>query len=230
MMEQYSGDFLAAVDGLSSLLGCRGRVWPITVQSASICATFTDGHRVIGELEVDAAIADGRRITRVWMEPAAAIHPAVDAAIRQFDAVVIGPGSFYTSLMPPLLVGGMREAIAEVRGPVVLIANLLTEGRGMTGFSAAEAARLVADAIGRPVDVVIANSALPSEAARTRYAHENKEPLAVGDLDPGIELVSGPLWSKEIARHDRRGLAFALWSVLSDRLLREQLAAPSVGV
>src|ERR671921_1545487 len=43
MMEQYSGDFLAAVDGLRALLGCRGRVWPVSVQPASPCAEYGDG-------------------------------------------------------------------------------------------------------------------------------------------------------------------------------------------
>ena len=71
------------------------------------------------------------------------IHPAVAEAIRGFDAVIIGPGSFFTSLMPPLLVRGVKEALAEMRGPIILIANLLTEGRGMAGFTAADAARWV---------------------------------------------------------------------------------------
>jgi uncharacterized cofD-like protein len=218
MMEQYSGDFLAAVEGLSTLLGCRGRVWPITVQSATLCASFADGTSVRGEPEIDAALAAGGQLDQLWMEPAVALHPAVDAAIRRFDAVIVGPGSFYTSLMPPLLVDGVREAIAQVRGPVILIANLLTEGRGMQGFSAAEAARRVAGALGRRVDVVIANTARPSDAALARYAAEHKEPLAIGALDEGTELVTAPLWSREIARHDRRRLSFALWTVLS-RLL-----------
>src|SRR5690606_27467981 len=43
MMEQYSGDFLAAVDGLRALLGCKGRVWPVSVQPASVCAEYGDG-------------------------------------------------------------------------------------------------------------------------------------------------------------------------------------------
>ena len=45
--------------------------------------------------------------------------------------------------MPPLLVRGVKEALAEVRGPIILIANLLTEGRGMEGFTAADAVRWV---------------------------------------------------------------------------------------
>jgi len=43
MMEQYSGDFLAAVEGLRALLGCAGRVWPVSVESASLCAEYGDG-------------------------------------------------------------------------------------------------------------------------------------------------------------------------------------------
>jgi hypothetical protein len=54
-----------------------------------------------------------------------------------------------------------------------------------------------------------------------RYAAERKEPLEVGTLDPGVQLVEGAFWNTEIARHDRRRLSFAVWSVLSQRLLAD---------
>lgn len=219
MMEQYSGDFLAAVDGLQSLLGCRGRVWPVSVEPASVCADYADGTATRGEVEVDARQERGHEVRRVWLEPEVSIHPTVAAAIRTFDAVIIGPGSFFTSLLPPLLVRGVRDALADVPGPIVLVANLLTEGRGMEGFTAAEAAQWVSRVIGRPVDVVIANTGPPSAEALSRYAAEHKAPLEIGDLAPDIELVLGPFWTTDIARHDRRRLSYAIWSVLSQRLL-----------
>jgi hypothetical protein len=75
-------------------------------------------------------------------------------------------------------------------------------------------------AIGRPVDVVIANTAPPpSVDARDRYAAEHKTPLEVGDVPDGCELVAGDFWSGDIARHDRRRLAYAVWGVLSRRVL-----------
>lgn len=229
MMEQYSGDFLAAVDGLRTLLGCSGRVWPVSVQRASICAEYDDGSITRGEVEVDAGQQHGRQVRRVWLEPEASIHPSVAAAIRGFDAVVIGPGSFFTSLMPPLLVRGVAEALAEVRGPIIVVANLLTEGRGMDGFTAADAVQWVSSLIGRPVDVVITNTGGPSPEALGRYAAEHKEPLRVGTLPPGCELVEGQFWRRDIARHDRRRLAFAIWTVLSARLFSsEPSAAPVV--
>ena len=221
MMETYSGDFLAAVDGLRGLLGCRGRVFPVSVERASICAEYADGTFTRGEVEVDAGQASGHEVRRIWLEPQVSIHPVVADAFRSFDAVIIGPGSFFTSLMPPLLVRGVKEALTEMRGPIVLISNLLTEGSGMEGFTAADAARWVSHAIGRPVDVVIANTSRPSSEMLARYAVENKTPLELGNLDSRIETVLGPFWKTEIARHDRRRLSFAVWSVLSARLLRD---------
>jgi uncharacterized cofD-like protein len=219
MMEQYSGDFLVAVDALRTLLGCEGRVWPVSVDSSSICAEYANGDVTQGEVEVDAGQLGGNRITRVWLDPPATIHPAVAEAISGFDAVVIGPGSFYTSLMPPLLVRGVAEAIAKVNGPVILIANLLTEGRGMSGFTAGEAVRRVSAAIKRPVDVALVNTARPSNAVLAQYQAEHKAPLTVGDVPSDCEVIEGEFWQQDIARHDRRRLSYAVWAVLSRKLL-----------
>src|SRR5512138_3908839 len=130
MMEQYSGDFLAAVDGLRALLGCAGRVWPVSVEKATLCAEYGDGTRTRREVEVDAGQSAGSVIERLWLEPEVSLHEAVAQEIPRFEAAIIGPGSFYTSLMPNFLVRGAPEAIQQVKGPVILVTNLLTEGRG----------------------------------------------------------------------------------------------------
>src|SRR5215510_11362903 len=106
MMQSYSGDFLNAIDGMRALLGCKGRVWPVTVEHASVCAEYGDGSMTRGEVEVDAGQSSGRFVQRIWLEPAVSIHPVVGEAIADFDAVIVGPGSFYTSLMPNFLVRG----------------------------------------------------------------------------------------------------------------------------
>ncbi len=219
MMERYSGDFLAAVEGLRALLGCAGRVWPVSVEQASVCAEYGDGTATRGEVEVDAGQSAGSVISRLWLEPDVQLHEAAAAAIPQFEAVVIGPGSFYTSLMPIFLVRGAADAVRRVRGPVLLVANLLTEGRGMWHFTAAEEVRQIARTLGRPVDVVIVNTARPPEVTLARYAAEHKLPLAMGDLPAECEVVAGEFWRGEIARHDRRRLAQAVWAVLAKRLL-----------
>jgi uncharacterized cofD-like protein len=219
MMEQYSGDFLAAVDGLRALLGCAGRVWPVSIERATLCAEYADGAVTRGEVEVDAAHNRGPAITRLWLEPEAQLHPAAAEAIPNFDAIIIGPGSFFTSLMPILLVGGTAQAVQQVKGPVILVANLLTEGQGMTGFTAADAVRRIGEALGRPVNVVIASEGRPSSETLDRYRAENKLPLELGDIPASCEVVTGDFWRGGIARHDRRRLAAAVWAVLARRIL-----------
>jgi uncharacterized cofD-like protein len=220
MMEQYTGgDFLAAVDGLRALLGCRGHVWPITVERATLCAENEDGSETRGEVGVDAGQAQGRRIGRLWLDPPASIHPRVAKAISSLDAVVIGPGSFFTSLLPIFMVDGCREALARVQGPFIYVANLLTEGRGMSGFTAADAVARLSQAIGRPIDIVIFNDQPSSDEALARYEAEHKTPLVLGHLPPSCHVIEGSFWRRPIARHDRKRLRAAVWAALSDRLL-----------
>jgi uncharacterized cofD-like protein len=221
MMQRYSGDFLDAIDGLRALLGCRGRVWPVSVQSASVCAEYGDGSATRGEVEVDAGQSSGQLVKRIWLEPPVSIHPAVAKAITEFDAVIIGPGSFYTSLMPIFLVRGVADALSQMTGPVILITNLLTEGRGMLGFTAADAVARIEEAIRRRVDVVIFNTKWPSPQVLGRYAQEHKEPLQPGRLPEHCEIIEGEFWTSDIARHDRRRLAYSVWTMLSRRLLAE---------
>jgi uncharacterized cofD-like protein len=218
-MEQYSGDFLAAVDGLRALLGCQGRVWPVSVVRASLCAQHADGHVSRGDVEVDAWQDTGHAIERIWLEPPVPIHPEVAGAVRGFDAVIIGPGSFYTSLMPTILVDGVREALHDMPGPVVFVANLLTEGLGMRHFTAGDAVSWVERTIERRVDLVVFNTSKQPASVLDVYAREHKQPLALGTLPAHTTLVEAPLWTREIARHDRRRLSHAIWSVLSTRVL-----------
>ena len=219
MMERYSGDFIAAVDGLRALLGCHGRVWPASVEHSSVCAEYADGSQTRGEVEVDALQSEGRAVRRIWLDPPPRIHEQVAAAIEQFEVAIIGPGSFFTSLIPPLLVGGMSEAIRRIEGPVILVANLLTEGRGMSAFTAADEVNWIGEAIGRPVDVLVVNTARPSSQTIERYAAEHKHPLPIGEVPPTCEVVEGPFWDGEIARHARRRLSYAIWSIIARRLL-----------
>lgn len=219
MMEQYSGDFLAGVDGLRALLGCAGRVWPVSIEQASVCAEYGDGTRTRGEVEVDAGQTAGNAIARLWLEPEVSLHEAAAREIPRFEAVIIGPGSFYTSLLPIFLVRGAREAIRQVNGPVILVTNLLTEGRGMWHFTAGEAVRQMSAAIGRPIDVVIVNTARPPEDTLARYYAEHKRPLELGDVPDSCDVITGEFWCGDIARHDRRRLAQGVWAVLARRML-----------
>jgi hypothetical protein len=117
-------------------------------------------------------------------------------------------------------VDGCREALADVEGPIIYVANLLTEGRGMDGFTAADAMARLSDAIGRPIDVVIFNSEPPDREVLERYAREHKAPLALGHVPATCRVIEGAFWSRPIARHHRSRLRAAVWAALADQALQ----------
>ena len=91
----------------------------------------------------------------------------------------------------------------------------------MEGFTAATAVERIGEVIGRRVDAVIVNTGRPGDETVDRYAAEDKRPLPVGRVPDGCEVVTGEFWEGTFARHARRRLAYAVWGVLSRRLLWE---------
>ena len=89
----------------------------------------------------------------------------------------------------------------------------------MKGFTAGDAVRQVSEAIDRSIDVVLVNSGHPSDAALERYVAEHKELLQVGEVPKGCDVIAGQFWQGSIARHARRRLSYAVWSVLANRLM-----------
>lgn len=112
-MKEIEGDFVRAVKKLSRVLAVRGDVLPAANQAIVLKAEMEDGTVVTGESKIPLA---GKRIRRVWLDPpdVAALPEAV-AALEQADAIVLGPGSLYTSLLPNLLVPGIVDAIRRSR-------------------------------------------------------------------------------------------------------------------
>ena len=122
--------------------------------------------------------------------------------------------------MPIFLVkGAPRGDPARCKGPVILVTNLLTEGRGMWHFTAGRGG--AADGRGdRPARRRRARQHRPARREKTlaRYHAEHKRPLELGDVPASCEVVTGEFWCGDIARHDRRRLAQAVWAVLARRL------------
>lgn len=223
VLSQYSGNFLDAIAAVGELLRVRGTVFPVTVGQLTLRAELEDGSLIIGETNIDIPKHDPNlKIKRVWLEPNAMMLPQVGSAIANADAIVIGPGDLYTSLIPVLLVQGVREAIARSTGKRIYVANTMTKPGETTHLVLSDFVRLLESYLGGPVDVVVTNSETTPDYVLKRYTAEGAEPVK-NDLPQffeGREIVSAPLLTRggELARHDPGKLARALESVLAARV------------
>lgn len=155
------GDIVAALDYVAAVLDARGRVLPCSSEPVLLSAR-AGGDEVTGQV----AIARTRKVEEVWLEPAdPPATPEAVEAIARADLVVLGPGSLFTSVIPNLLVPGIREAVTAATCPVVLVANL-REQRGETeGLGLVEnVERLLAHAPGIELDAIVAHDGPPDPA------------------------------------------------------------------
>ena len=138
---ERDGDPVQALETVGRLLGCpqnHGRVLPMARVPLEIEAEVAlDGvggtHRIRGQVAVAATPG---RVRRVWLSPEE--PPACDEAVRavrEADAVLLGPGSWFTSVLPHLLVPGLRDALLETRAARIVLLNLVPEPGETAGFS-----------------------------------------------------------------------------------------------
>ena len=135
LVELEQGDFEEAVREMNRVLAVRGRVVPATATPLTLHAILDDGTEVAGQ----SRIAKTNRVDRVWVSPDD-VRPTDDAlkAIADAEVIVLGPGSLFTSLLPVLLVPGIREAIEASNALVVFACNVATQPGETGGFDLAD--------------------------------------------------------------------------------------------
>ncbi len=208
-----TGDFYQAILTAESVLSVRGKILPATLTDVRLGARGASGRHYAGESAIGAA---GERLVALELEPAAPpAFPAAVEALANADLVVLGPGSLYTSILPNLLIPGIREALAASRAPVVLVLNLMTQPGETDGMSGLDHLAAIEEHAGAGlVDVVLASSAPLPEDRLELYAASGARPVAV-DAQAigarGMKVVAADLLAAgDLIRHDPAKLAAAV--------------------
>jgi uncharacterized cofD-like protein len=219
-------DVARAVELAGRFVGARGTVLPATTGPVTLVADLADGRTVRGET---AIVAAGAPIERLSLTPAQPFClPQVGQAIRTADVVVIGPGSLFTSVIAPLLVPEIRDAVAETDAVRIYVLNLMAEPGETDGFSAADHLAAINRHAGtRIADVVLYNTAPVPHALQAQYGDHGARPIVVDRS--GLEAFAAldaraigfPLAAEHPAnriRHHPRRLAAAIAAIARGRL------------
>ena len=128
-MKEVCGEFTQSIEQTKDVLNITGRVLPVTLEPIQICAELEDG-TVIESRDKIPAIVNSKtsKISRIFINPTnCKVAPGVLEAIQEADAIVIGPGSLYTNVIPNLLVKGVAKAIRESKAFKIYVSNIMTE-------------------------------------------------------------------------------------------------------
>lgn len=215
-MSGITGNFDRAIKESSRVLNIKGRVLPSTLGIVRLCARLEDGSVVEGESNISMS---GQRIKEVFFDPPYAAPLAeVIAAIAEADAIVLGPGSLFTSIVPNLLVDRIAHAIAASPAVKIYVCNVMTQPGETDGMTASDHVKALIENAGAKIcDYAIVNDEPPSKL-REAYAKEGQIPVTA-DVDRIRELAVTPVRAQMISetvnvRHDPEKLGEQVLGVI----------------
>jgi uncharacterized cofD-like protein len=209
------GDPVDALDYVGRLLGATGRVLPMALTPMDITAEVRG--LVPGDAEalttvrgqVDVAITDGIIESIALVPPDPPIAPAALKAIEAADWLVLGPGSWFTSVLPHVMVPGLRQALVETDARVIVVLNLVPEAGETFGFGPADHLRVLSEHA-------------PELAVHTVLADRNTSPDDLAELENVVSAFGARLVVEDVAetpglpRHDPVKLAAAYARILGE--------------
>ncbi|GIP30712.1 gluconeogenesis factor [Paenibacillus sp. J23TS9] len=220
-----SGDFVTAVRELSRVFAVRGRVLPAAGEAVVLSAEMEDGSIVTGESKIPEA---GGRIKRVFLEPSEVEPlPEAVAAIEEADAILIGPGSLYTSILPNLLVPKLAEAVMASEAIKIFVCNVMTQPGETDGYTVSDHLQAIYDHIGKHLfDYVIVNSGDIPPQVQDKYAEKGAKPVEL-DYDEvtnlGYKIIADTLvLFRTYLRHDADKLSHHIYQLVQDWISRKR--------
>lgn len=226
-MDGISDNFEAAVQKMSSVLAVTGKVLPVTLDDMKLIAELENGNIVEGESIIpDEVIKQKSKIKNLKIEPEKA-KPLLDAlmAISEADAIVMGPGSLYTSIIPNLLVEDIAECINKSDAIKIYISNVMTQPGETDDFTVSDHIKTLMKYSGKnSVEYVIANNGTIPTDVEERYLsqgsklvkldYENIEDLNVKVVETDLVKIT-----KGYVKHDAEHLAQVLMTTILDKKL-----------
>lgn len=223
-MKEAVGDFTESIEESSKILNITGKVMPVTLDQIKICAELEDGTVVESKNRIPEMVSQKvSRISRIYINPTnIRVAPGVIEAINEADAIVIGPGSLYTNVIPNLLVPGVSKAIREAKGFKVYVSNIMTEYGQTDNYSLYDHIKAIIDHAGKGiVDYCIYDT---GEIVPEYIRQYNKEGSDLVEQDvakvkeEGIRLIQRNLSTIENdrIRHNPDAIATSIMELICD--------------
>lgn len=222
--KEIAGGEYEAIELMGRILDIKGKVYPITLDDTHLVAHLTDGTAIEGETRIDVPESYRAPIDRLTLTRPATIFPKTRDALLAADAIVIGPGDLYTSVLPNLIIGGMAETLREAAGRgtrIIYIVNTMTKHGETDEYRASDFIRRVQETIGDArLDTVLVNEGKISAKQRSAYLAESAHPVEI-DIAEGASayrvLRRDIVGKHAFARHDPDRLALAIRDAVRER-------------
>ena len=225
-MKELYCDFATSVEQSQYVLNITGKVLPVTLDAIDICAELEDGTVIKSKEKIPEVIGDKvSKINRIFINPSnCSPAPGVIEAIQNADAIIIGPGSLYTNVIPNLLVKGVAKAIKENKGFKIYISNIMTEPGLTDNYTLSDHIKAIQDHAGKEiVDYCIYDTGEVVPEFIRKYNNEGAD-LVEQDISrakaEGVKLLQRNLSyvDGDVVRHNPDAIAASIIELICEDL------------
>lgn len=174
-LEKVSTNYDEVLENAEFVLKTKGDVFPVTYEKAHLCAEYESGNVICGEGNIDEDNNETTRIKRAFLEPAVKANQKALGRISDTDYIVIGPGDLYTSIIPVLLVDGVKNAIKQSKAKIIYNLNLMTKIGQTSNYKASDHVADLTKYLGRAPDYVVVNNGSIAENIQEWYNKHNEQ-------------------------------------------------------
>lgn len=228
-LEKVSENYNQVLETVSYVLKTKGKVIPVTFDKTNLCAEYENGIVLKGESHIDENHKETSRIKNAFLEPHASANPLALQRIDESNLIIIGPGDLYTSIIPILLVNGMRERIKSSQAKIIYVMNLMTKSGQTSGYTAMDHIKDLEHYLGKKPDHIIINDGKIPEDIIQWYTDHHEKPV-VNDLNKSccngsiieedvvdnvsIEKSRADVLTRSVLRHDSNKLALIIQKLI----------------
>ena len=214
-MNNIYGDFLKSIEQSKEIFNITGKVLPVTLEKINICAELEDGTVIENKEQIPEVVGETmNKISRIYIKPTNCMPaPGVIEAIKEADAIVIGPGSLYTNVIPNLLVNGVSRAIKESKAIRIYVSNIMTELGQTDNYTLSDHIRIYDT--GEIVPEFIKKYILKGSEVVLPDTQKAKE-LGVNLIQRNLSMIDG-----DLVRHNPDVIASTIIQLVCDELAFE---------
>lgn len=198
-LEKVTGDFVKGVEIASEILKVNGKVIPTTSNKAELLIKLSNGKILEGESKIQDANMQNIGIKDIFYKNSVELNDNAREAILKADYIILGPGNYYCSIIPNLIVKGFKETILESKAKIILPINLANKLGHTTGWKVSNYVNDVEKYLGRLVDIILVNNEKPSPEQIERYKLEEGDGALVEDDFKDSRVVRGAFLSNAIS-------------------------------
>lgn len=174
-LEKVSSDYDEVMKTAHYVLKTKGEVIPVTFENTHICVQYASGSIVKGEGNIDKNYNEKTHVVKAFLEPEVAANPKAIERIKKSDFIIIGPGDMYASIIPILLIKGIKQALKKTKAKFIYNMNLMTKSGQTTNYKASNHIRDIEHFTGRSPDIVIINNGnVPPDILNWYTSHSEK--------------------------------------------------------